>query len=146
MSRRYSRRGQVDWASWIKSFGAAGLGFVAVLIAFYFTTKDTLNRHEHNFVEIGKKFDGFSGQLQKNYDDWAKVNKADQEKADRIREQFLATFTTLSTASAAVKVQVDNVATQLDKVTTKLDAIQNTQQRDRPRDRDRDYDDDRRGR
>ena len=121
------RKSHVDWAAWIRSFGAAGLAFIGILIAFYFTTKDTLNRHESNFVEIGKKFDSFNGTLQRNYDDWAKQNKNDQEKAERVREQFIASFNQFGIASAAMKVQVDNVSKQLEAITNKLDSVQDVQ-------------------
>lgn len=121
----------VDWGAWVRSFGAAGLAFLGVLIAFYFTTKDTLNRHEAEFVNIGKKFDGFSNILQKNYDDWAKQNRADQEKADKVREQFLTQFTQWGINNAALKVQVENTAKQLDAVINKLDMIQDVQRQNR---------------
>lgn len=115
----------------LRSFGVFFFTFIGILITFYFTTKDTLNKHESNFVEIGKKFDGFNNTLQKNYEDWAKQNRADQEKADRIREQFLQTFNMLGTSNAAMKVQVENVAKQLDSVTNKLDMIQDVQRQNR---------------
>jgi len=121
------KESHVDWAAWVRSFGAAILGFFGVLIAFYFTTKDTLNRHESNFIEIGKKFDSFNGTLQRNYDDWAKTNKNDQEKAERVREQFIASFNQFGIASAAMKVQVDNVSKQLEAITNKLDSVQDVQ-------------------
>lgn len=121
----------VDWGAYVRAFGAAALTFLGVLVAFYFTTKDTLNRHEGNFIEIGKKFDGFSNVLQKNYDDWSKQNKADQEKADKLREQFLTQFTQFGINNAALKVQVENTAKQLDSVINKLDMIQDVQRQNR---------------
>lgn len=129
---RHKQSGNLGWI-WdgLRSFGVFFFTFIGILITFYFTTKDTLNKHENNFVEIGKKFDGFNNTLQKNYEDWAKQNKADQEKAERVREQFLQTFTALSTSSVAMKVQVENVAKQLDAVTNKLDMIQDVQRQNR---------------
>jgi len=126
MARRKQEQ-HIDWGAYVRSFGAALLGFVGVLVAFYFTTKDTLNRHESNFAEIGKKFDNFNTTLQRNYDDWAKQDNSNQDKAERVREQFIASFNQFGIASAAMKVQVDSVAKQLDAVTNKLDAIQDVQ-------------------
>src|SRR6185369_958091 len=121
------KESHVDWAAWVRSFGAAGLAFIGILVAFYFTTKDKLDNHERNFTEIGKKFDSFNATLQRNYDDWAKQNKNDQEKAERVREQFIASFNQFGIASAAMKVQVDNVSKQLEAITNKLDSVQDVQ-------------------
>lgn len=133
-----TRKKHVDWGSWIRSFGAAGLALVGVIIAFYFTTtnqlnntREVLNRHDSQFKSIGDQFEKFNGTLQRNYDDWAKQNKSDQEKAERVREQFINTLSTFGANSAALKVQVDSVAKQLDSVTNKLDMIQDTQRKQR---------------
>ena len=121
----------IDWGVWVRSFGIMIVGFIGVLVAFYFTTKDTLSRHEAQFADINKTFEKFNTTMQRNYDDWAKVNKSDQEKAEKVREQFLASFTQFGINSAALKVQVDNVAKQLDAVTNKLDMIQDVQRQNR---------------
>lgn len=127
------RKNMLDWGDLFRQFGVMIVGAIVVLMGFYFTTNNTLQRHDGQFIEIAKKFDGFNMTLQKNYDDWAKQNKADQEKADRIREQFLQTFNTLGNTSVALKVQVENVAKQLDSVTNKLDMIQDVQRQNRAR-------------
>lgn len=130
------KKSQVDWGVWVRSFGVWLLGFVGLLVTFYFTTKESLNeasrtltRHESQFADIGKQFEKFNGTMQHNYEDWAKINKADQDKAEKMRENFLTQFTQFSVSTAGLKVQVDNVAKQLDSVTNKLDSIQRAQQK-----------------
>ena len=130
---RMPRKNVLDWGDLFRQFGVMIVGAIVVLMGFYFTTNSTLQRHDGQFVEIAKKFDGFNTTLQKNYEDWARQNKADQEKADRVREQFLQTFNTMGQSSAALKVQVDNTSKQLDAVINKLDMIQDVQRRNVPR-------------
>jgi hypothetical protein len=125
------RKKPFDWQSWFKSFGTMVIGFVGVLIAFYFTTTSTLKEHEKQFLEVGKKFDQFNSTLIKNYDDWAKTQKEVSEKAEKQREKFEGLFRDFGMNTAAVKVQVDTITKQLDSVTTKIDAVQATQKEDR---------------
>lgn len=127
------KRNLLDWGDLFRQFGVMIVGAIVVLMGFYFTTNSTLQRHDGQFAEIAKKFDGFNITLTKNYEDWAKQNKSDQEKADRVREQFLQTFSQFGSASAAMKVQVENIAKQIDSVTNKLDMIQDVQRQNRNR-------------
>lgn len=128
-----------DWGAWVRSFGVWVLGFVGVLVAFYFTTKFTLDKHEQQFAEVGRQFERFNQTLQKNYSDWANATKLEQEKSEknakeerevreRMREQFMALFTQLSTSSAGTNAEVKAITKSLDNVTTKIDSIQNVQQ------------------
>jgi len=131
-----------DWGLWLRSFGVYLMGFVGLLITFYFTTTNTLQKHEEKFAEIGKKFDTFNTTLKDNYENWAKTNKSEVEKAeirakeerelrDKMREEFRQTFTNFATSSTAVRVQVDTITKQLDNVTKKIDDISNVQQQNR---------------
>ena len=138
----------VDWGSYIKTFGAMAVGLVGLAITFYFSTKSfeestksVLTKHEAQFIEVGRKFEGFNDTLKKNYDDWARQNKvdqekaeaqrkADQEKSEAMRQKFLDSFNVFGVQSAETKVQVNNIAKQLDAVTSKLDMIQDVQRQD----------------
>ena len=131
-----------DWGVWFRSFGVFILGFAGILITFYFTTTFTLQKHEEKFSEIGKKFDAFGNQLKENYENWAKTNKAEIEKAearakeerdlrDKMREDFRVTFTGFATTTAGMKVQVDTIGKQLDSLTSKIDSISTVQQQNR---------------
>lgn len=120
----------IEWGAWVRSFGVWFLGLVGVLVTFYFTTKATLDRHEAQFTEIAKKFDGFTGTLKDNYSDYAKNQKEEAAAREKVREQFMALFGQLSTNSAAVNVKVESIGKALDGLTTKIDTIQQTQ-RDR---------------
>ena len=131
MRRRRRAEHGIDWGAYARSFGAAALALIGVLAGFYFTTKETLDRHEKQFQSIGNQFEKFNNTLQRNYDDWAKIQKTDSDKAEKVREKFLETFNSFGAQSAAMKVQVDNVSKQLDAVTNKLDSIQDVQRQDR---------------
>lgn len=131
-----------DWGVWARAYGVFGLTFVGVLVAFYFTTKFTLDKHEAQFAEVGKQFERFNNTLQKNYSDWAAATKTEVEKSEknakeerdvreRMREQFVALFTQLSTNSAGTNAEVKAISKILDGVTTKIDNIQNVQQQNR---------------
>jgi len=124
----------IDWGAWVRSFGVWLIGLIGLLVTFYFTTKESLNeagrtlaRHEAQFVDIGKQFEKFNNTMIHNYEDWAKINKSDQEKADKMRENFLTQFTQFSVSTAGMKVQIENVSKQLDNVTNKLESIQRAQ-------------------
>lgn len=134
----------IDWGVWFRSFGVWLFGTIisvaGLATAFYFTTKFTLQEHEKNFVEIGKKFDGFQATLKDNYERWAAANKSEIEKAelrakeerdlrDKMREEFRTTFTNFATATTATRVQVDTITKQLDGLANKLDGITERQQR-----------------
>lgn len=131
-----------DWGVWLRSFGVYILGMVGCLVAFYFSTTNTLQNHEKQFVEIGKKFDSFNETLKRNYDDWAKSNKVELEKAeirakeerdirDKMRTEFQQTFGNFAASAAGMRVQVDTIGKQLDSLTGKIDAISTVQQQNR---------------
>lgn len=139
MSGRKQQSSGFDWASWLRSFGVWLIGFAGVLVTFYFTTTNTLKNHDEKFIEIGRKFDAFNDTLKSNYENWAKANRTELEKAearakedrdmrDKMREQFNQTFTTFAASSAATRVQVDTIAKQLDGLSVKLDGISTRQQ------------------
>ncbi len=128
MTTRTRKKQGFDWGVWVRSFGVWGLGMFGMLVAFYFTTTSTLKQHELQFNEVGKRFEQFNGTLVKNYDDWAKVQKAESEERAKTRDQLMQLFTTLSTNSAATNATVQAIGKQLDSVTNKIDSIQSHQQ------------------
>jgi len=138
----------IDWGSYIKTFGAMAVGLVGLAITFYFSTKSfeestksVLTKHEAQFIEVGRKFEGFNDTLKKNYDDWARQNKLDQEKAEQIRkadqdksdamrQKFLDSFNLFGIQAAETRVQINVVSEQLKDVRSKLDMIQDVQRQD----------------
>lgn len=141
MSTRRSSSHGIDWIAWLKSFGVYIIGLIFALITFYFTVMFTLRDHEKRFEvqdkryeEVGKKFDTFNDTLKSNYENWAKTNKAEVEKADlrakeereireRLRDEFQKTFSSFAASAAGMRVQVETVTKQLDVLTGKIDDI-----------------------
>lgn len=131
-----------DWIGMVKTFLVPTVVFMLTLVAFYYSTKNTLDNHEKQFIEVAKKFDAFNSTLKGNFEEWTRINKSEQDKSERIakedrearekmRDQFTQFVTQLTTNMAGTKVQVDSITKQLDAVTNKLDSISSVQQENR---------------
>lgn len=118
-----SKKPSIDWPAWVRAYGVFVLGLVGVLVAFYYTTKLTLDKHEAQFAEVNKTFEKFNTTLQKNYDNYAVNQKEEAVTRDKMREQFMTLFSQLSISTAGTNAEVKAIGKVLDGVTTKLDGL-----------------------
>lgn len=130
--------------NWTVILFLAGLAITTMttLFAFYYGTNATLAKHDEQFKKLGEDFKAFGETSKQNFAEWLKLNKAEQEKAeknaredrdtrDKLREQFTNLFTQLSQNAVATKVQVDSITKNIDALQTKIDNISSVQQESR---------------
>jgi hypothetical protein len=121
------KKASFDFGEWAQKNLALILSVAGMLVAFYFTTQATLNRHEAQFVEVAKKFDLFNVTQERNFATYAANQKEEKNSADKAREALLSVVNTLSTGQAAGTVKIETITKTLDGVVQKLDVIQSNQ-------------------
>jgi predicted RNA-binding protein Jag len=132
--------------NWTVVLFLAGLAVTTMttLGAFYWGTNATLAEHEKQMKRLGDEFKGFGETSKQNFDKWLSINKAEQEKAERIakedrearekvRDSLTQFITAMTTKAASTDVKVDLITKQLDKVQGVLDGVSTVQQENRNR-------------
>jgi len=133
-----SSKHQDPW-EWVKLGFMPMIGLVGGLVAFYFYTNATLKEHEHQFAEVGKKFDQFNATLKQNYEDYAKNQKDEVSNRDKLREQFMSLINKQTETFASINKQLSSIDAQTavqgeryNNLKSQLDTIQTYQQRVNP--------------
>jgi hypothetical protein len=116
-----------DIGDWFGKNLALIVSVAGMLIAFYFTTRETLNRHEAQFVEVAKKFDQFNTTQNVNFEKYSINQKEEKLAADKAREAIQAAVNSLTTGQAAGNVKIETINKTIDNVLNKLDVIQSNQ-------------------
>lgn len=113
-----------DFLAWLKGAGGIIVTIVLASITLIYGLKSTVDRHEAQFVEVGKQFEKFNATLNRNYDDYAKNQKEETATREKMRESFQALFQGLVVNSERTKTQVESIGESLKNVTSKIDNIQ----------------------